>query len=204
MNKIQKFSTSRRGYGGNVYERYVDRVLSKHFRHEPIDLSFHLKGWFRLIEFPVYVLRLLLTSLFPNGFLIRNFQTSFLPLKKKHGLTIVFHIDETLSPLASRIFQRGVERLFFLFARKSDPIVVISKYWKKYFEDRGFTDVHLIYCPYELELYEISDEEIEDFKRRFGLGDKPMVYIGKKKKKKGEKKKKKKKTKIKKTIGKEP
>ncbi|MCB0365814.1 MAG: glycosyltransferase [Bdellovibrionales bacterium] len=183
--KIYKFSTSRQGYGGNIYERYVNDAIRENFDLEVIDLSFRTKGWFRLLEFPLYILMLAYHSSFKKGFLIRNFQTSFLPLRKNGGLTIVFHIDETLSPIGSKVFQKIVEYLFFLFSRKSDPIVVISESWKKYFEGRGFTNVHLIYCPYEVENYPPDPELVASMRSRLSTGDKPLIYIGNPQPKKG-------------------
>ncbi|MCC7405545.1 MAG: glycosyltransferase [Bdellovibrionales bacterium] len=182
---IQKISTTKRGYGGNIYEWYLEEFLSTNYNFEKVDLSFHLRGWWRVFEFPIYVLRLLKVCMFPKGFLIRNSQAAFVPMRKGRGLTIVYHIDETLSPLGSRLFQKFMEFGFFLFTRKHDPIVVISKYWEKYFLDHGFTNVCLAYCPFEIEKYQVIDQEVAEFKRKHGFGKRPLIYIGNPQPKKG-------------------
>lgn len=182
---IQKISTTKRGYGGNVYEWYLEELLSKNFEFEEVDLSFQLNGWWRLFEFPFFVVKLFKLCMFPKGFLIRNSQAAFVPMRKGRGLTIVYHIDETLSPLGSRLFQKFMELGFFLFTRKNDPIVVISKYWERYFVDRGFSNVHLAYCPFEIEKYRVTEEEVSEFKKQYGFGGRPLVYIGNPQPKKG-------------------
>ncbi|MBK7843477.1 MAG: glycosyltransferase [Bdellovibrionales bacterium] len=186
--RIRKISTTRRGYGGNIYELYLEEFLEEYGNFERLDLSFQSSGWFRLFEFPIYLFRLLCTSLFTHGFLIRNSQAALFPLKKKGGLTIVYHIDETLSPLASRLYQRLMATCFFFFSRKTDPIVVIAQYWKDYFLNKGFTNVHLAYCPFDVSKYQTSESEIESFKQKYGLDSKPskpLVYIGNPQLKKG-------------------
>lgn len=183
--KIRKISTTRRGYGGNIYEHYLEAFLEELGFFERLDLSFRSTGWFRLFEFPIYLFRLLYASICTRGFLIRNSQAALFPLRKSSGLTIVYHIDETLSPLASRLFQRFMATCFFFFSRKTDPIVVIAQYWKDYFLNKGFTNVHLAYCPFEISKYQISKTAIESFKQKYGFGSKPLVYIGNPQLKKG-------------------
>ena len=66
-----------------------------------------------------------------------------------------------------------------------DAIVTISEYWKNHFLNQGFSNVYKIYCGFNLADFEIKDEEVEEFKRKFGLEGKPIIYIGNCQKAKG-------------------
>ena len=176
--KLITFTISKRTYGGNIWERFLREVLDAHFDHRRVDLSFRLNGFYRLIEAPRYLAQVAYYSLFPGGFLIRNFQSGFVPLARGKGLTIIFHFDDRFSPFLSRCFQRVAYRLFLLFNRKDSPIVVIAKYWKAELERLGFTNVHVVDNPFHLEQYVVSPQELIEFKRKHSLGSRPIIYIG--------------------------
>ncbi|MBY0316577.1 MAG: glycosyltransferase, partial [Bdellovibrionales bacterium] len=69
--------------------------------------------------------------------------------------------------------------------RKSEHIVVIAKYWQDYFRELGYTNVHLIYCGYALQDYVCSPQDEQEWRKRFQLNDKKIVYIGNPQVKKG-------------------
>lgn len=186
--KVSRLSTSKKGYGGNIYELMVDQALNKALqsRYQVEFNLFQLKGFTRLLEAPIYLFKNFLFALRSSEIRIRTFQTAFFNFKGP-GLTIVYHIDSAYSPKAAMIFQNIVEKWFYFWIKKDQPILVISQFWLKFLKDKGFTNLHLIYCGFNLSEYQVSESEVETFKKKFQL-DQPnskIVYIGNPQKKKG-------------------
>jgi glycosyltransferase involved in cell wall biosynthesis len=182
---IVRISTSVKAYGGNIYEKMVDEALIAAFdgAYQVHYNTFKRKGFYRLVEVPKYLWSNLKFARNYTTNKIRSFQTAFFNYTGR-GVTIIYHIDSTGSPLAAKFFQDVLAVWFFKWIRRSATIVVISKFWQKFLEDKGFTNVKLIYCGFSLEDYIVSEEEVLDFKKRFGLSGQ-IVYIGNPQKKKG-------------------
>jgi glycosyltransferase involved in cell wall biosynthesis len=184
--QIIKIGTSKKGYGGNIYEQYLDKILSENFDYKTVFFDFKFKGAFRLLEIFRYLSFCWKYSRNKNFFLIRNFNNSIFPLKNnKNALTIVYHIDETGSKFLVSIYQKILENLFFLQAKNDDAIVVIGEYWKQYFAKKNFTNVHTLYCPYNMSLYNINKEDALAWKRKYFTDEKPLIYLGNPQEKKG-------------------
>jgi glycosyltransferase involved in cell wall biosynthesis len=184
MNVI-RLSTSKKGYGGNIYELMVDQALSKSF-HDAYQVKFNLfrlKGFARLLEAPLYLIKNFLFAANSKALRIRTFQTAFFNLHGP-GATIVYHIDSSHSPRAAQIFQDIVERWFYFWISKNQHLVVISQYWLNFLHQKGFRNVHLIYCGFDLKEYQVSRDEVETFKQKYELQGK-IVYIGNPQRKKG-------------------
>lgn len=164
----------------------VDQALNKKYDYKIEQNSFSLKGFWRLLEAPRYLWRLWLFSQKQSSFLIRTFQSAFFPFKGK-GLTIIYHIDSTGSPFLPKVFQDLLEKWFFLIIPKSERIVVIAEYWKQYLLNRGYKNIHLIYCGYDLSMYQPSQNEVEQFLTKYNLHGKKLIYIGNPQAKKGAK-----------------
>lgn len=182
--KVVRLSTSKKGYGGIIYETMVDEALAKKFEYSIESAAFSLKGKMRLLEAPFYLLRQYRFSKQKGATLIRSFQSALFNYRHK-GLTIIYHIDSSGSPFLPKLFQDIAELIFKMVIKKTEHIVVIAQYWKKYFEDRGYTNVHLIYCGYQLEQYHCTEEEVDKFRSRYGLQGKKVIYIGNPQLKKG-------------------
>lgn len=67
---------------------------------------------------------------------------------------------------------------FYKKLDKTDHIVVVSKYWEEFFKKKGFKNIKVIYNPFDLENYQFNSNEVCDFKLKYDLQDKPLVYIG--------------------------
>jgi glycosyltransferase involved in cell wall biosynthesis len=105
--------------------------------------------------------------------------------KGKH-VALIFHIDPSQLPWLARLPVFLLEKLFFYRQlRKTDAIVTICEYWKEYFVKRGYNNVYKIYNGFTMSDFEITDDQVLDFKKRFDLGGKPIVYIGNCQKAKG-------------------
>jgi glycosyltransferase involved in cell wall biosynthesis len=184
--KIIRLGSSGKGYGGNIYESYIDSVLLGKFDYEVVRYEFRLKGFFRILELPFFLRFCWKTSRNKDFFVIRNFNTAFFPLQNpRNGLTIVYHVDEKGSKFLVGLYQMLLESLFIRKPFFSETVVVIAQFWHDFLKARGFTDLKLIYCPYEIEKYSTTEVEIQRFKEKYQLDSRPLVYLGNPQVKKG-------------------
>ena len=75
-------------------------------------------------------------------------------------------------------FSRHLRRKCSLDSREPHRLVVVSEYWWQYFSALGFTNLELISDAFALNDYEISRYATDDFKARYGLTEKPIIYLG--------------------------
>lgn len=184
--KICRLGSSGKGYGGNIYENYIDRAFSNNPDYQVLNYQFKLKSFWRLFEFPFFVYFCWKCSRNKDFFLIRNFNTSFFPfLNKAQGVTIIYHIDETGSRWLVKWFQKIIEKIFFWRRDLTENIIVISEYWKFFLEEKGYRNLHLIYCPFEIEKYNPTSEQVRSFCDKFQLKEKEFIYLGNPQYKKG-------------------
>lgn len=174
--------------GGVIYRGQVCDSLKDGFGVESVDASpkvFRKSRALKTLEFVFNLLRLK----GKKDLWIRDFfSVSFLRKKNTEGknLALIFHIDFGGFPAFARIPLVIIEKtLFYRNLRKMDGIVVISKYWEEYFKKMGFKNVHKIYCAFDLQKFDISEQEVESFKQKNNLTGKPIIYIGNNQKAKG-------------------
>jgi glycosyltransferase involved in cell wall biosynthesis len=65
-----------------------------------------------------------------------------------------------------------------LGARKSDVIVTVSEYWKKYILERHYKKAAVAYNCFDLKEYDITARDVTKFKKKYHLEGKPIIYIG--------------------------
>ena len=90
-------------------------------------------------------------------------------------IVIMFHFDlnETEKKRKHQFFFNR-----FLKNAKNAKVIVIAQYWKNYLEALGLNDIEVIYCAYDVERYKRYLSK-EDFLEKYGLPDKPIIYLGK-------------------------
>ncbi len=164
-------------YGGSVYENKVREVVSEHFNVETKNLfskkDFLFKAWRISKRKDVDVV-------------IRNLDASlFLNKKPVKNIVVVHHIDYSFAPFLIKFVFFFLTPLILKNLRKSDAIVVVSNYWKNYFEKKGYKNIHLIYNAFDIEEFNISEEEVLEFKKKYKLEGKPIIYLGNCQKAKG-------------------
>ncbi len=168
-----------KGKGGFVYAAMLGDEISGHFQVSSLNLSpdNEMPLYLKIIK----VLRNLLKSVNARDYdvVIRDWDSCIL-LNKKPSKTIalVHHIDYSLaSPLVKFMFF-FLTPLILQNLRKVETIVVVSKFWQKFFEKKGYRNVRLIYNGFEPALYNIPLDKIEQFKKKYKLLGKPIVYLG--------------------------
>ncbi|MDE4907278.1 hypothetical protein L0665_01385 [Methanogenium marinum] len=110
-----------------------------------------------------------------------------LPFDNTHGknIAIIHHIDNSLKPVPTKILSDVIDKVLIHNLSSVDTIVVVSQYWKQYFERLGFKSIKVIYNPFILEEFKFSDNSIDAFKEKYHLSEKPIIYLGNCQKAKG-------------------
>jgi glycosyltransferase involved in cell wall biosynthesis len=167
-------------YGGNVYNEQARHALASQHSVELINCQAKFMTFLR----PLKLVESLVRLLFLKGkkdIWIRDFYSVLtMSLDRTKGLQIamIHHVDFSGFPLWSRLFFFFLTKLFYHNLKKIDHIVTVSEYWRRHFLDLGYSNVSLIPNGFDLADYEIPDEEVESFKKRYDLMDKPIVYLG--------------------------
>ena len=185
--KIDWIQISSRKYGGVVYGQKVKEILAQHFDLEIKNIEAKYFNWKYLkpLEWLFNSQRIKNQ----NGLRIVDDSCSVIPLRldKSQGknLVIVFHLDfSQLAKILQPVFLL-LERIFYHNLNKADAILTISQYWQNHFLERGYSNVHKIYCGFNIPDFKISEQETSEFKKKFNLEKKPIIYIGNCQKAKG-------------------
>lgn len=173
-------------YGGTVYGQQSIKAISKESQVDVLDVSArHFNNrYLRTLESIFYLSRLE----GKRDVWIRDFfSTITMPLDKTQGknVTVVHHVGFFTWPLIARFPYFVLEKVFYHNLKKVDAIVTISEYGKNYFLDRGYKNVYKIYCGFDVPSFNISDQEVADFKKKYNLESKPIIYLGNCQKAKG-------------------
>ena len=166
-------------YGGLIYGEQSRKALSKSFDLDFINVEgkYFKNKYLKAIESLLYLSKLK----GKKDVWIRDFfSTLTMPIDKTRGknVAIVHHVGFSNLPLILRIPYFILEKIYYHNLNKMNAIVVISEYWKNYFLERGYRNVYKIYCRFDLNDFNISGEEVADFKKKNNLDGKPIIYLG--------------------------
>ena len=170
--------------GGVVYDKKAISVLSKKFDVEIISAGVTNYRPYKLPQ----VMHNLSRISGKKDLWIREFkEVVAMPWDKTSGknMALIYHIDASTKKYYIKPFFKLMERAFYKNLWNVDVIVTICKHFYNDFKDRGYADVRLIYPAYNVADFEFTGGEIEEFKKRFNLTDKPIIYIGNCQKAKG-------------------
>lgn len=181
MKKIGWIQVFSKKYGGVMFAEESRDILSKHFDLELVDLEARFFKQFRYLKLPESLFYLLRLGGKKDLWIRDFYSTLTLPFDRTKGknVVVVFHIDFSQFPRLSRPFLILLEKLFFYRGlRKADAIVVISDYWENHFRGRGYKNIYKVYWGPDLNDFDISSEEVSDFKKKYKLEGKPVIYLG--------------------------
>ncbi len=185
--KIGWIKMASRRYGGVIYGELARESLARDFEVELINVGArHFKrGYLKAPELFLNLVKLkgkkdlwVREDLYP---LIT------LPFDKTQGknLALIYHIDSSQSPFFPRLLDSLMEKIARGHLRKVDGIVSIAEYWKNHFLNKGYKNIYKISPSFDLNDFNVSEKEADDFKKEFGLEGKPIIYIGNCQKAKG-------------------
>ena len=168
--------------GGNAYRASLFSLLSKEHAIEPMGMVFNKKH--KLFSGINTLYGLIKLKGNKNIWMRDYLSTITLPFDSTvgHNLTIVHHIDSNY--LAYPTLSKTLDKMFYHSLKKIDTLIVVSNYWKDHFESLRY-DAKLIYNCFDFNDFEFTSAEIIDFKTRYNLSEKPIIYLGNCQKSKG-------------------
>lgn len=181
-NKIVNILTSNKKSGGNIYEKYLqkmdlemeNRFLIETNAENKVKKIFHFYNSLYKISKQAYDIT------------IRKSEACFFMNKYQKNIVIFHHYDPDPTNFLVNAFQKIAYRNLLNNLDKIDILVVVSNYWKEHFKKIGFERTKIIYNPFEIEKYLHYDvKKIEAFKAKYNLTKKPIIYIGNPQKSKG-------------------
>lgn len=183
---VLRIKTSYDVYGGNVYEDYISRYLKKHFSYEEIVPLPRISNKLKYIGVFYFFYKLFLISLSRKyTFCVRAIDTSFFLSKYTKNIIIAHHYDLSYSNIFVKIINYLSLKSLVFYKKRVYKIIVVSEYWKRYFQELGFDNVEIIYNPFDIKKYERNNQDIQNFKDKYSLKNKPIYYLGNAQRKKG-------------------
>ena len=178
--EILIINTTDKKYGGNIYQKMIAEVLSGNIDIKFINVGTKNVGELRYLEAPLILWRIFKISRRKDfDIVIRNFEASLFRNKEPvKNIAIIHHIDSSCSPTFLKITYPFLEKIILRNLKRFDAIVTVSQYWKNYFKKRGYENVYIIYNAFNINEFIFSDEEISEFKKKFNLLEKPIIYLG--------------------------
>jgi len=174
-------------YGGVIYNQEAREALADDFNVELVVAEPRYFSKIRYLRIPesLFYLRRLSGQ---KDIWVRDFYSTLtMPLDKTSGknIVVIHHDDFSGFPFLVRPIFKIAQKFFYRNLKKADGIITVSEYWRKYFVDKGYRNVYKIYNGFNVEDFIFSDQEILDFKSKYNLSDKPIVYLGNCQKAKG-------------------
>ena len=161
-------------YGGKAYEMQLLDFLYDNYEVEEIyPHSNRRNELLRWVE-ELYRLSKLKVS---KDLFMRDFYSSAVMGKTSgRNISIIHHIDS--SQKKHPFLNKLLEKKFHMNLNRIDTIVTVSEYWKRYFEEMGHGDARVVYNGFDLKDFKIAEDEVERFKKKYGLSGKPIIYLG--------------------------
>jgi len=175
--KVGWIETIKHATGGRAYDSNVQRVIAKKHDLEIFNVGFDKSTPFK---YPILLYKIARLSGKKDVWVKRYDSIIMLPFERTVGknIAIIYHIDITTAPYQERIPLFLLEKIFYRNLWKVDAIVTICKFYYNRFVRIGYPNVKLIYPAYNVNDFKFTEKEIEDFKKRYGIDKKPIIYIG--------------------------
>jgi glycosyltransferase involved in cell wall biosynthesis len=160
--------------GGNTYDFQAAQALASRFDFEMDETAVKKPGehalhyWMRMLRSPV-----------PNGdVVIKELYAVVFSKQNSYGKTVAMahHIDDELGK------NKLKHRWFFKKLKKKLPVldlvITVSEFWEEYLRKLGCKKVKIIYNSFDLNEFNITGDQVFQFKKKYGFDDRPVIYIG--------------------------
>jgi hypothetical protein len=176
MSKILKIELSPKRYGGRIYENEIIELVKDEVEIEKVYL---MKYSTKLLNIPRFIFFFLKFRYFYKGKLFLNDHTSWMAGRRaESNILIIHHIDNSYSPLHSKIFQKMNFFALNINRKLFDKTIVVSKYWKSKLVSMNFSNVSVVYNSFNPSEFVITREEKIQFKKKYFSNNKPIIYLG--------------------------
>jgi glycosyltransferase involved in cell wall biosynthesis len=178
--RIGWIQISMQRYGGNIYGDKVIQALLPEYEVERIPIISKHIAW-RYLKPLEWIRGFLRVQGKKDYWITQSFlAVAAYPLMRTTGkkMALIYHLDNTVFGWISRPFFYALEHLFYVQLRKADTIVTISEYWRQHFIGKGYSDVRKVYPGFDMTEFNISEFEVEQFREKYALTGRPIIYIG--------------------------
>ena len=174
QSKVMEFYS-----GGNLYNFFVYKILSKKYTIYPSPISVKSKRQ-GIVK---YFFKFSFSSINKSSFdliisdpfsLVFNLFPDY-----ESQVVILHHIEIFLAK--TQIRYKIFNKILIYKLRKVKAIIVVSEFWYNFLIDCGVNkkNIKIIYNSYRVEDYVIENSILEAFKKKYHLDNqKPIVYIG--------------------------
>ena len=177
MRQIVKIDVNDKVYGGRIYENEVVRLLQNDFQFKRVYL---MKYKLKILNILYIIFQFFRYKFFYTGTLFLTNSTTFMAGLFSKNVVVIHHVEQKsrFQWKPKVIFQYLCDKYLFCHKRHFHQIIVVSEYWKQQLIKMGLKNISVIYNSFDIRDYQFTDIEIADFKRRFGLDDRPLIYLG--------------------------
>jgi hypothetical protein len=175
MVKVVKIDLNDKVYGGRVYENEMVRLLKDevHFHRE------FMQPYSSLVRNIVHVIYLFVKyKFFYSGTLLLTNDTTYFAGWRSCNIVIAHHIDSKLSFNPIKLYAYLCDQYLFFHKRRYNTVVAVAQLWHDQLVKSGFQNVKIIYNSFDFSDYQFSDDEKSEFRKRYKLEGKPIVYLG--------------------------
>jgi glycosyltransferase involved in cell wall biosynthesis len=163
--------------GGRIYKQYLYEMLQQNeYDFVPMNIILNKKRNNKVAGL-VFFLKLLSLSKTADLF-IREFQSiASMNYDRTMGknLGILHHIDTGYT--RSSIINETTDKLVYNNVKDLDLLITVSEYWKNHFQSYS-DNIKVIYNPFDFPKYNVSENAVNSFLKRYNLLKKPVIYIG--------------------------
>lgn len=166
------------GKGGGVYNQLVVNVMKEKFNINTYEVIRSQRN--KLYNFSKLYYNLSKLHGQKDVWIRTSNSVITLPFDNTQGknVAIIHHIDNSIKPVSTRVLSDLLDKVLLRNLSLVDKIVVVSQFWKEYFEALGYDSIEVIYNPFYLEEFAFSDDDINEFKAKYQLSGKPIIYLG--------------------------
>ncbi|MEG6549724.1 glycosyltransferase family 4 protein [Desulfocurvibacter africanus] len=177
MMRITMFSTADPQYGGSRYEQMVSDVLSERHNVSVYDVR---PRFMRFAQRPQVMLRTVWRELgCRTDVFVRN-ELSTISMadwgRTRLNVSIMHHFDPRIGP--SRLLSNMFEKALMMNLKKCDRVIAVSEFWRDHLRNQGVENCTVIHNAFNVQDYDITEEEKFRFMDKHGLRGKPIIYIG--------------------------
>ncbi|MFQ6082614.1 MAG: hypothetical protein ACE5WD_04545, partial [Candidatus Aminicenantia bacterium] len=175
---IGMFETNPGFGGGNVYQKMVEKALSKKYNVKNFKVfpKIFPKARRPRMLFKIMYLNKKESSI---NLWIRNILGVIgMPFKKEKSCNIALFFHRDYEAIPNKWLSEILDHYFWKNIKKCDEVVVISKCWKDFFESKGIANLKIIHWGFNISNFSFDFDEVSEFKKRYSLTGKPIIYLG--------------------------
>lgn len=162
--------------GGDVYSHMLVDALTKKFSVS----TANIRPWFARAKKPQQLLRTRQQETGMDVDLWIREPLALAAMCRRSGrasnIALIHHVDNSESP--HPWFQAQLTERVLRKARSCDVTVVVADYWKRFLDARGTGSVRIIHNGFDIQRIQAATQGADAFRRKHGLGGKPLLYIG--------------------------